>query len=110
MKSKKTPKKELLVEDENEEKISIPDGEEPAEENPDAIVGALVEDGDDHVTADAVVAEEVSETPDEVGFDDLTDDEREMLGLEAKPKVVVEDGEEEAGTSWQEFGYDEEEL
>jgi len=111
MKSKKTPKKELLVEDEHEEKINIPEGDEPAEENPDAIVGAIVEDGDDHITPDAVVADETAETPDEVGFDDLTDDEREMLGLEAKPKVVTsEDGEEEAGTSWQEFGYDEEEL
>lgn len=122
MKSKKTdpkntkkPKKELLVEDEHEteEKISIPDGDEPPEpsdENPDAIIGAIAEDGDDHVGGDALVADEVSETPDEVGFDDLTDDEREMLGLEAKPKVAADDDAEESGTSWEEFGYDEEEL
>lgn len=110
MKSKKTPKKALLIEDEHEEKINIPEGDEPAEETPDAIVGALPEDVDDHVTPDAVVADEAVETPDEVGFDDLTDDEREMLGLEAKPKVAVDEDSEEAGTSWQEFGYDEEEL
>ena len=107
MKSKK-PKKDLL--DDEEEKVSIPEGEEPAEENPDAIIGAIAEDGDDHVVGDAVVADETVETPDEVGFDDLSDDEREMLGLEAKPKVVSDDTDEESGTSWEEFGYDEEEL
>lgn len=117
MKSKKTdtkkPKKDLLVEDEHEEKISIPDHDEGAEhpeESPDAIVGALPEDVDDHVTPDAIVADEPAESPDEVGFDDLTDDEREMLGLEAKPKVAADDDAEESGTSWEEFGYDEEEL
>lgn len=114
MKSKKTEtkklKKDLLVEDEHEEKISIPEGDEPVEESPDAIVGTLPEDVDDHITPDAIVADETAESPDEVGFDDLTDDEREMLGLEAKPKVAVDEDSEEAGTSWQEFGYDEEEL
>ena len=116
MKSKKTdskkPKKDLLVEDEHEaeDKISIPDGDEaaePTDENPDAIIGAIAEDGDDHVGGDALVADEAVETPDEVGFDDLTDDEREMLGLEAKPKVAADDDAEESGTSWEEFGYDE---
>ena len=112
MKSKK-PKKDLLNEDEAEEKISIPDGEEsaePTDENPDAIIGAISEDGDDPVVGDALVSDEVAESPDEVGFDDLSDDEREMLGLEAKPKVAVDDDAEESGTSWEEFGYDEEEL
>ena len=120
MKSKKTdpknnknPKKDLLVEDEHEEKIEIPDHDEsgePTEDHSDAIVGAIPEDVDDHITPDAIVADEPTETPDEVSFDDLTDDEREMLGLEAKPKTVPDDSEEESGTSWEEFGYDEEEL
>lgn len=117
MKSKKPdakkPKKDLLVEDDHEEKISLPDHEEGAEhseEIPDAVIGAIAEDGDDHIVADAPVVDEVAETPDEVGFDDLTDDEREMLGLEAKPKMVADENEEESGSSWKEFGYDEEEL
>ncbi len=107
MKSKKTDSKKPIKNDEEHEDKLEPS--EP-EENPDVIVGALPEDVDDHVTPDAVVAEEVVEAPDEVGFDDLTDDEREMLGLEAKPKVVADGDAEETGTSWEEFGYDEEEL
>lgn len=119
MKSKKLdPKntKKSKSNDDQDDKVdaSPADNDELAEhpeDHPDAVIGALPEDADVHINPEALVAEEVAEVPDEVGFDDLTDDEREMLGLEAKPKPATEEGEEiEAGTSWQEFGYDEEEL
>ncbi len=77
--------------------------------------GVIAEDADPDFHPSAVLADEepeTAETPEEVGFDDLTDDEREMLGLEAKPKAAVDDEAEPAntGASWEEFGYEEEEL
>jgi uncharacterized protein YfiM (DUF2279 family) len=75
-------------------------------------------DGDADFHPNAAAGEEVgdlAEVPEEVSFDDLTDDEREMLGLEAKPKTAASDDDSDGsgagtGMSWEEFGYDEEEL
>ncbi len=119
MKSKKVDqqnnkkgKKNKDIEEEVSGKILV-DEKEDSEDHPENPGVPLSEEAEDAQLNPEVLAgaeEEHSELPDEVGFDDLTDDEREMLGLEAKPKAVSEDGEEEAGTSWEEFGYDEEEL
>lgn len=108
--TKKINRNKLRNSVEEKPKITSREADE-IEEHPE-IVGAplAMDDVDVHLNPDALAEEEPTEIPDEVGFDDLTDDEREMLGLEAKPKVVSDDGEENTGASWEEFGYDEEEL
>ena len=118
MKSKKVDQKNTKKSGKKKDDEEVVDGPEASEkegeeieEHPDlAGVPAGLDEGDPILAPDALVEEETAEIPDEVGFDDLTDDEREMLGLEAKPKVVAEEGEEDTGSSWEEFGYDEEEL
>jgi len=114
---KKTSKK-IQTADEAKKPLSE-DHEEGADAGikiPDLVEGEHPEgeEGEPDLAAVGAVAEEaeVPEAADEVSFDDLTDDEREALGLEAKP-VKHEDGDDDAeplGHSWQEFGYDEEEL
>lgn len=118
MKSKKVDQKNTKKMGKKKDDDEVLDGHEPLEkEGEEPEEGAELaspvdglEEGDPHLAPDALVEEESSELPDEVGFDDLTDDEREMLGLEAKPKTVSDDNEEDTGSSWEEFGYDEEEL